>query len=256
MNAQNTWVQALLDPMRAMPQGVSTWNHSDPAKRLAVHRNNVMVSLVDALSQTFPVTQQLVGDTFFCAMAQVFVRTCPPRSRILARYGQDFPGFIAQFPPAATLPYLADMARLEWQRVQALHAADAPPFDLDAITTLVQDPDALPHLVWQFAPDVHLLQSPHAVVSLWAAHQPEGGVAIEAVDLTQPESALIFRSGLDVMVLQADPGLAALVAALMHNSVFGDAIDQGVCAALDFDLPRALALLMGHELLVGAQRRH
>lgn len=256
MSAQHTWAQALLDPTRAVPRGLTTWNHSDPAKRLAVHRNNVMVSLVDALTQTFPVTLQLVSDQFFRAMAQVFVRTCPPRTQVLAHYGQHLPGFVAQFPPCAGLPYLADVAQLEWQRQQALHSADAPPFDLDAIATLMQDTDALPTLHWQLAPDLHLLQSPHAVVSLWAAHQPESGIALEEVDVTQPESALIFRSGLDVMVLQADPGLAALVAALLDNTVFSEAIEQGFGAGPDFDLPRALALLIGHELLIGAQRPH
>lgn len=125
MSMQHTWAEALLNPSQAAPQGLRTWNRSDPAKHLAVQRNNVMISLVDALAHTFPVTLQLVGEEFFRAMAQVFVLAHPPRTRVLAHHGQALPSFIAQFPPAAGLPYLADVAQLEWQRLQALHAADA-----------------------------------------------------------------------------------------------------------------------------------
>lgn len=256
MSMQHTWAQALLDPSQAAPQGLSTWNRSDPAKRLAVHRNNVMVSLVDALAQTFPVTLQLVGEEFFRAMAQVFVLAHPPRTRVLAHHGQALPSFIAQFPPAAGLPYLADVAQLEWQRLQALHAADASALESAAIAALLDDSERLPELRWQLHPSLHLLRSPHAVVSLCAAHQPESGMAIEDVQITEPESALVFRSGLDVMVLQVDSGLAALACGLLDNSAFGEAVAQAFSADPDFNPSKAMALLIRHGLLVGTRHQH
>lgn len=256
MSAQHAWAQALLDPDQAVPQGLRTWNHSDPAKRLAVHRNNVLVSLVDALAQTFPVTQQLVGEAFFRAMAQVIVRTHPPRTRVLAHHGQALPGFVAQFPPAAGLPYLADVSLLEWQRLQALHAADASAVEPATIAALLADAERLPLLRWQLHPSLQLLRSPHAVVSLWAAHQPGSGIAIEDVDMALPESALVFRSGLDVMVLQSDAALTALTASLMDNTAFGTAIDQALTADPAFDPSRAMAVLIRHGLLIGARHPH
>lgn len=221
MSSQMQWARVLLDPNQATPHGLITWNRSDPAKRLSVYRNNVLVSLVDALAQTFAVTQQLVGEAFFRAMAQVFVRTHPPRTRVLTQYGQALPEFIAQFAPAASLPYLADVAQLEWQRLQALHAADAAALEPTTIAALLADAKHLPELRWQLHPSLHLLRSSHAVVSLWAAHQNGSGIAIEDVDIDQPESALIFRSGLNVMVLQSDVGLTTLTARLMEGAEFG-----------------------------------
>ena len=256
MSLQHTWAQALLDPAQAVPNDLVTWNHSDPERRLAVHRNNVVVSLVDALAQTFPVTQQLVGEGFFRAMAQVFVRAHPPRTRVLSHYGHELPGFVAQFPPAAGLSYLADVARLEWQRLQALHAADAQPLDTTGLSALLQDADALPSLRWQLAPSLHGLRSPHAAVSIWAAHQDGSGIALEDVDLAQAESALVFRSGWDVMVLQTAPGMAALVEGLLENAPFGEVMDRAFVAEPDFDLSQALAVLIRHELLIGAELPH
>lgn len=256
MKTQHTWAHALLDPAYAAPNGLVTWNHSDPARRLAVHRNNVMVSLVDALASSFPVTQQLVSEVFFRAMAQVFVRAHPPRTRVLSHYGHELPGFIAQFSPADGLPYLADVALLEILRLQALHAADAKAMDAQRIAAVMQDTDALPSLRWQLAPSLHLLRSTHAAVSVWAAHQEGSGIALEGVDLQQAESALVFRSEWDVMVLQTAPGMTALVHHLLINAPFGEAIDQAFACEPDFDLSQALADLIRHELLIDVQRAH
>lgn len=256
MSAQHTWAQVLLDSSQAIPQGLSTWNHSDPARRLAVYRNNVMVSLVDALAQTFPVTQQLVGEEFFRAMAQVFVRTHPPRTRVLAHYGQTLPGFVARFPPAAGLSYLPDVAQLEWQRLQALHAADASAVEPATIAALLGDAERLPLVRWQLHPSLQLLRSPQAVVSLWAAHQPCSGIALDSVQVAKAESALVFRSGLDVMVLQADAGLAVLTANLLNHAAFGTAIDQALSSDPAFDPSQAMAVLIRHGLLIGARHPH
>lgn len=70
---------ALLDPARPAPAGLTSWNGSDPAQRFAVYRNNVTVSLIDALADTFPVVQALVGVDFFRTMAREFVRATSTR---------------------------------------------------------------------------------------------------------------------------------------------------------------------------------
>ena len=80
--AQSAFADALLDPARPCPPGLRTWNGSDPARRLAVYRNNVVSSLIDALADTFPVVQRLVGTEFFRAMAGVFA---PPAQRLHGR---------------------------------------------------------------------------------------------------------------------------------------------------------------------------
>ncbi len=254
MSTQAIWAHALLNPEQPAPGDLVTWNHSDPLRRLAVYRNNVMVSLVDALAQTFPVTQQLVGEEFFRAMGQIFVRAHPPRTRVLAQYGAGLPAFIAQFPPAASLPYLADVAQLEMYRLQALHAADTPSMPAQAITALLQDAEALPSVRWDLAPSLHVLCSSHAAVSIWAAHQDGSGVSLEDIDLDRAESALVFRSDLDVMVLPSAAGLTALVLGLQGGGSLQQACERASEVDPDLDLPQALAVLVRHDLFVGAQR--
>ena len=126
---QESFATALLDADRPVPGAVTSHTARAPRKRFAVYRNNVIVGLVAALRTQFPATERIVGEDFFAAMARVYVVTEPPRSPILVAYGDGFPGFIASFAPAAELPYLADVARLEVARTRAYHAADAAPLD-------------------------------------------------------------------------------------------------------------------------------
>jgi hypothetical protein len=253
---QTAFAAALLDPALPPPKNLCAWNGCDPATRLAVYRNNVLGSLIDALADTYPVTQQLVGDEFFRAMAAVFVRSAPPRTRILAFYGEAFPGFIAGFEPAASLPYLADVARLELARVRAFHAADAEPVSNEAVTQALVHAERSGELCLALHPSVTVLGSAFAMVSLWAAHQGEGDLA--AIDLHVAEQALVLRQQLDVLVLRLSPGAPEFVLALQQGRPLAEAAAAALAAAAGFDLTATLALCLGHGAITSIQfpRRH
>ncbi|WP_373352898.1 DUF2063 domain-containing protein [Pseudoroseicyclus sp. CXY001] len=180
---------ALLDPTAPPPPGLTDGQGGPAGRRFDVYRNNVAVALREALAAGFPVTQALVGEAFFHAMAGAFARVSPPQSPVMRLYGAAFPEFIAGFPPAATLPYLADVARLEMALRESYHAADAAPVGPDALAAF---PEArLPALRLRFAPATRLVTSAHPIVSIWAAHH--GGPK----PAPGPEAALVTRPGFD-----------------------------------------------------------
>lgn len=242
---------ALLDPSRPAPAGLRAWNGSDPAVRLAVHRNNVVSSLVDALAETFPVVRELVGPAFFQALAVRFVRQSPPRSPVLARHGQGFARFIAADAAARCLPYLADVARLEWARVRAYHAADAPPLSDAMVALALASGERTGELQLALHPSVATFDSPFAVVSLWAAHQGLDGAAEPPapVDIDRPECALVLRAHLDVLVLPASASAVAFVSALQGGCDLGAAAAHAMGIAPCFDLSATLAPLLAHGAL-------
>ena len=246
---------ALLEPAHPGPAGLRTWNGSDPQARLAVYRNNVVSSLVDALADTFPVVQLLVGEAFFRAMAATFVRRSPPRSCVLATYGEHLPDFIDTFEPARSLPYLADMARLEFARVRAWHAADAPVAAAEALAQALGWGDRLAEVRLKLHPAVSLVASRHAVVSLWAAHQGDAAQieAMPAIDVDRPETALVLRTGLDVLVLPMPPGAAAFVQAAGVGVGLGEAAARGMKYDAAFDLAATLSMLITHGALSALQ---
>jgi len=248
---QANFAATLLAPGLPCPAGLRAWNGSDPTARLAVYRNNVVSSLIDAVADTFAVTQELVGEAFFRAMASVFVRQHPPRSRVLAHYGAEFADFVDGFEPARAVPYLADVARLEQARVLAFHAADADPLTAERLGAAMSSGEDLGLLKLVCHPSTSVVVSEHAIVSLWAAHQ--GDRDLSAVDPALPESALVVRSGLDVLVLRLPSGAARFVIALQAGAGLADAAALATGEAADFDLPKMLALLMGHGALIAAQ---
>jgi len=245
MNSQNAFAEALLAADAVCPPGLRTWNGSAPERRFAVYRNNVIVSLIDALADNFPVTQELVGEQFFRAMARQFVRAAPPRSPVLALYGDGFAEFIATFPTTAGLAYLADVARLELLRVQAWHAADADVLTPETIGCLLDDAEALPDVRFGLHPSVRLLRSPHAVVSLWAAHQSESAaLALADVDPTQAETALVLRNGLEVEISNIAEGAEIFISLLQQDVAFGQAAERALLGDTRFDLAESLGLLI------------
>jgi hypothetical protein len=248
VTTQASFAAALRGAQGACPPGLRCWNGSDPALRFAVHRNNMRVSLRAALADGFPVLQQFVGEEFFAALAGAYLDAEPPRSTVLALYGAGLPDFIAGFAPAQVLPCLPDLARLEWARLQALHAADSPGLSTAHLCTRLAAPEALAQARLGLHPSLAVLASPWAVVSLWAAHQGAG--QLEGLELDHPEAALVLRDGDEVLVLPVDAAGAAFVSTLQHGLSLADAV---AAASTDgpgaFDLAASLGLLIRHNAI-------
>lgn len=245
MSDQATFTKALLDPEFPLPPGVTSHTHETPEKRFAVYRNNVVVGLVDALAARFPATQRIVGEEFFRAMARLFARAHPPRSPLMMQYGDDFPDFIAGFAPAAELPYLADVARLEAARSRAFHAADATPLGPDDFAAI--PPDALAPLRMMLCPGIAILRSAHPAVTIWAMNADGGEPA--PIEDWLAEDALVSREGFEVAVRRLPPGGAAFLLNLSSGATLGEAATAALNETAEFDLAANLAGLIGAGLV-------
>lgn len=243
---QDQFARAALDPHAVAPDGLAAWNGSCVAQRFGVYRNNVVVSLVDALAAKYPVVQDLVGEAFFRDMARVFVMRQPPRSPRLAEYGAGFAEFIEEFPPAADVLCLADVARIEAMRLRAYHAADAAP--LDARDFAVAPAERLVDCRVALHPSVEILASRHAVVSIWAAHQGLGDLA--SVDQFMPEDALVARPGLDVETTRLAAGCAAFLRALQDGATIGVAVARASTGEPAFNPGGAFGLLLSARIAI------
>ena len=225
------------------PDGMLSANGADPASRFAVYRNNVQGSLINALAESYPVVMQLVGDEFFRAMAGIFVQSHPPHSPLMSDFGNELADFISEFEPAASVPYLADVARLERLRTQAYHAADVLPLSQDRIAAVFADADALNELRIGLHPSLHLLDSNFAVVDIWAAHQHDATLA--GIALHHAQHALILRNGLEVEVFTVDRGASQFIRQLK----VGLSLTQALESAETFDLSQTLALLISRHVI-------
>jgi hypothetical protein len=141
------------------------------APGLEVYRRGMRGNHAGALTATYPVVTRLVGEAFFDEAARAYAAAHPSSSGDLNQYGGHFAAFLAAYPHAASLPYLPDVARLEWACHECEQAPDAAPFDFAALAAVA--PAAHGGLRFTLHPSVRLVASAHPIVSIHAANAPE-----------------------------------------------------------------------------------
>lgn len=211
----------------------------------AVHAANIRSGLTDTLRASFPVTEALVGADYFRSLAIAFSAAHPPERPVLAAYGANLPAYLAGHAVAGELPYLADLARLEWLRQMAYFAADTEPVSAEGLTTLAEEDRVALRLARHSS--VGLLESAYPVFAIWAAHQP-GGPALEEIDPTGAgECGAVYRAGAVVRHLPLDPAGEALLWAFDGRTAL-DAVLASLGERFD---DRALGAALAQALRAG-----
>jgi hypothetical protein len=231
---------ALIDPECETPTIVAGPAGSGAVKRYNVYRNNVTVSLIDALVAVYPAVQRITGADFFRAMARSHIRATPPTSPLLFEYGRDFPAFIEGYEYAQPMPWLADTARLERAWLDAYHAEDAAPLSAETLAAVA--PERLADLVFIAHPAAQIVRSPFSVVTIFAANR--SGEKVGRIDASSPQDALITRPDLDVVVRHLPTGGAAFLLNLMSGQSLGEAAALAQQASPTFDIAANIAGLI------------
>jgi Putative DNA-binding domain len=245
---QRGFAAALLHPALPMPDGLVDPDGEPGQKRFAVYRNNVVVGLTETLKDAFPAVHRIVGADFFRAMAGAYVIVEPPRSPILIEYGAGFPDFIQQFEPAAVLPYLADVARIEQAWTEAYHAPEASPIDPSAFTAVSSD--QLPAIRLALHPSLRLVRSQFPALTIWRMNVAGGVLAPVNLD-AGGEDVLIARPLADVEVRLIPTGSLEFIRALRDERSVLAALEAALIANRHFDLSANLSDLMHAGALVG-----
>ncbi|OZI30778.1 DUF2063 domain-containing protein [Bordetella genomosp. 10] len=233
---QRAFAEALLDPGLDVPASLTGPDGVSSARRFNVYRNNIVAGLVGALRAAYPAVLRITGDDFFSAMARLYAAREPPASPVMLAYGGTFPDFIQAFPPAASLPYLSDVARIERAWAQAYHAAEGQPADIASFERI--DPRALPRLRFVLHPSVRIVRSSFPAVHIWLMNI-DGGVPA-AIDIFRGgECALVARPFAEVEVRRITAGTAAFILGLAAGAPVAEAAARAREDERGFDLARA-----------------
>lgn len=210
--------------------------------RLAVYRNTVATGLADALADQFPSVARIVGPAWLGHAARAFAAAHPPASPCLMDYGAAFPNWLAGFAPAAELPFLADLARIDWARREALFAPDAAPASAEMFAALT--PDDWSQTAAELHPSTQLLQFATSVPSLWIALQAERAPA-RAELAAEPEALLLLRPEQALAWRRLSPGEHAFLAACQLGRSLAEAGAAALAAAPGLALAERFAGLIG-----------
>lgn len=231
---QREFADALLDAALPTPFGVVGPDGDPSPRRFSVYRNNVVVGLTEVLKDAFPAVRRLVGTDFFDAMASIHVRADPPRSPVLLEYGGGFPAFIETFGPAASVPYLADVARIDWAWKEAYHARDAIPLDAMAFSEIPTD--VLPLIRLRLHPSVRVVRSSMPALTIWRMNIADGVPGPVTFD-AEGEDTLVIRPATIVEARSAPPGGIDFITALGEGRSVVEATECAIAYDSRFDLP-------------------
>ena len=163
------------------------------AARIAIYQNNTLSNYLGALAAVYPVVQALTGDAWFRQHAARYIAQTPSSSGDIQLYGETFPDYLAQLD---ALPYLADVALLEWHVHCVFHAAEATPLQPAALAGL--SPSEQTRLCFQLHPACRLIHSAYPVQRIWAVNQPDyaGDAQVQLADGGTP--LLVQRQGTEI----------------------------------------------------------
>lgn len=235
---QADFVGALLDATHPPPQGLRDGQGRPAGRRFDVYRNNVAVSLTEALIAGFPVTARLLGEANMRGLAGIFLRRCPPSSPLMMFYGDGFPAFLGEMEQLSHLGYLPDVARLELAIRRAYHAADADPIDSAALAPAA--PASLLEARMRFAPAMRLVRSAWPIFDIWRFNMEPDAPKPHAI----AQDVLVTRPEFDPAPAPLPSGGADWIAALQAGATIAEALETARSAASGCDPTETLTLLI------------
>jgi hypothetical protein len=224
---------ALASGAYAKPNGLTR------RRRLQVYRNNMYASLTTALQACYPVVERLVGTEFFRYAAEHYLRRTPSRSANLHDYGQSFGEFLRELPALTELPYLPDVAQLEWACQEVYHSEQSPRLDLSLLSQVPTH--AYADLRLHLNAATRLVRSDYPILRIWQVNQVDYR-GDDQVDLNEGGVRLLLsrRDGtVEFTLLKI--GEFSFLDALCRGHDLQHAYELAVADAADFDLPTILA---------------
>lgn len=196
----------------------------DPAvsseARLNIYCNNTVFGLTEVLANAYPVLKKIVGEEFFRTIAHHYLKVHPQSAGNRHMFGGQLSQFLEAFEPAVTLPYLGDVAALEWAHFQACIANDEIIMDFAALSAAMSLDSAF---VMRLHPSVCVLSQTFNALDIWKEHQKRATGTVQL--LRRPHGLMVWRGPEDsVLMRRVSPSFRTLLQSCQKGISFAGAM--------------------------------
>lgn len=216
--------------------------------RMKVYRNNVIRGLSDAVTAAYPVTEKLTGKNFMKAATRAYVIRNFPEQGNLNLYGATFPDFLAQYEPAQHIPYLPDVARMEWAWEESYYAPDDTPLAPEVLQKL--ETDTLPLIKLSFRASVRFVESSYPLDEIYdICHAAENDPSEDMINISQRGAKmLVFRHDYTVEARRLDEAEYSFLTTLYDGTPIIGAAEKAFARDSKFDLTGCLQKYLSYGL--------
>jgi hypothetical protein len=199
------------------------------SQAFAVYRNTSARGVVEAMRATYSTIDMLLGEELFTQIALDYRREQPPMGAVLSDYGRSFPDFLSKQPWTCELPYLTDVATLDWLWLESFLAADAPamPRETHGSGRIALHPAA--RFVWLASP----------AMTIWQAHRDPWELTELNPEWVE-EGALFTRPGQCIRAELIGADYYALLQSCAVPTAVAEIAAQVLAAFPQADLPQLL----------------
>jgi hypothetical protein len=241
------WMKASIRPAAGVLLRSTEMPLASPAERMSVYTDGYLARMREALAEVYEAVRFVLGERAFAELSDAYAARHPSRDYNLSFAGRSLPAFLADSPLTVALPFLPQLAQLEWSVCQAFHAFERPPLKAEALAGLT--PEEWGWLRLEFQPALSVVGSSWPILDIWAARRsPRDRVDVPVAGRAQ--QVMVFRRGLEVRCETVEEPEGRLLSALIAGRTLGEA-----CAGLGRADPADVERWFGRWVRVGLMTR-
>ncbi len=146
-------------------------NNLTPDQGIEIYKNSIHGQLHRVIQEIYPVSLQLVGEKFFHFTVTHYINSFPSISPDLGDYGANLAEFLEDFEQVSQLPYLPDIARLEWGYHRVFNGEKEDYLDFKELAKVPQS--QWNNIIFHLPKNRVLLESNYPIHRIWEVNQPD-----------------------------------------------------------------------------------
>jgi len=221
LRAQQEWFLAIISTPQAEPAPVNEHSASRLIKpsatlssleRIDIYRRGYHARLIDCLLDDYPVLAHALGEAAFEALCRRYIAQHPSSGPSLNYFGRHM-GDLCRSEPLPEPGFAADLARLEWAIVLAIHAPTSEAIGFEDLSQVPSE--RWPGARFRVNPSLEILHLDYPANAYLQAYRRGEPMELPGA---RPTSVAVYRTGRSVWRLELEPTLVTLVESLAKGA--------------------------------------